>query len=122
MKNILIVDDDPLILRMYQRKLTDDGYTVDTAVDGEIALASVKKKKPNLILLDIMMPKKNGTETLKDLKADSSTKSIPVIILTNLGDSPKDVENAKKLGALNYLVKADTSLKDLSDIIAKTTA
>lgn len=114
MNKILIVDDDPLILRMYQRKLSDDGYEIDTAIDGEVAIARAETQNPDLILLDILMPKMNGLDALRALKVNPKTKNIPVIILTNLGDNPKDVEIAKKAGALDYIVKADTSLKDLS--------
>lgn len=114
-KHILLVDDDPLVIRMYQNKLTKDGYEVKTASNGEEGLISIMKEKPDLILLDVMMPKMNGVETLKRLKADSKTKNIPVIVLTNLGDNPEDVDAAKELGALDYLVKANITLKTLSE-------
>jgi DNA-binding response OmpR family regulator len=119
-KHILVVDDDPLISRMYEHKLTADGYDVDTAPDGKIALEKISSKKPDLILLDVMMPKLNGVETLKEIKADKKFSKIPVIFLTNLTDNAEDVKNAKELGALDYLVKADTSLKQLSERVAKT--
>lgn len=118
-KNILLVDDDPLVVRMYQNKLTKDGYMVNTASNGEEALIQVMKEKPDLILLDIMMPKMNGVETLKRLKAEEKTEMIPVIILTNLGDNPDDIEAAKNLGALDYLVKANITLKQLSERVKK---
>lgn len=118
-KIVLLVDDDPLIVRMYQRKLSQDGYEIDTAFNGEEALGKVKKRKPDVILLDVMMPKMNGVEVLKALKGDEETKLIPVIILTNLGDKSEDVENAKKLGALDYLVKSQITLKDLSERVKK---
>lgn len=114
-KNILLVDDDPLVVRMYQNRLSNDGYAVRTASNGEEALIQVMKEKPDLILLDVMMPKMNGVETLKALKVDPNMKDIPVIVLTNLGDNPEDIENAKKLGALDYLVKAETTPKKLSE-------
>lgn len=112
-KTILLVDDDPLIIRMYQNKLSTEGFKVETATNGEEAIARALRLKPDLILLDVMMPKMNGVETLKALKADAKIAGIPVIILTNLGDRTEDVENAKKLGALDYLVKSQISLKDL---------
>lgn len=118
-KNILLVDDDPLVIRMYQNKLTKDGYAVKIASNGEEALIQVMKEKPDLILLDIMMPKMNGVETLKALKREEKTKGIPVIILTNLDDNPEDVETAKNLGALDYVVKANITLKVLSEKIKK---
>lgn len=113
-KVVLLVDDDPLIIRMYQNKLSNDGYKVNIATNGEEALIEIRKEKPDVILLDVMMPKMNGVETLKELKKDPGTQTIPVIILTNLGDKQEDVEGAKKLGALDYLVKSDISLKALS--------
>lgn len=121
-KVVLLVDDDPLIIRMYQRKLAADGYHVLIASNGEEALAQVVKTKPRLILLDVMMPKMNGVETLKALKGQPNTKDIPVVILTNLGDNPQDVENAKKLGALDYLVKSNIDLKTLSAKVREVTA
>lgn len=117
--NILLVDDDPLIIRMYQKKLSTDGYTVSTAFNGEEAMVEVLKQKPDLILLDVMMPRMNGVETLKVLKEKSETKDIPVIILTNLGDNEDDVTNAKQLGALDYLVKSETDLAFLSKRVEK---
>lgn len=113
-KKVLLADDDPLIIRMYQNKLTAEGYNVETAINGEEAMAMVLRNRPDIILLDVMMPKMNGVETLKALKADPRTADIPVIILTNLGDKEADAENAKKLGALDYLVKSEIELKDLS--------
>jgi len=116
-KIVLLVDDDPLIIRMYQRKLSQDGYEVMLASNGEEALTRVTKAKPDIILLDLMMPKMNGVQTLKMLKKKSDTEGIPVIILTNLGDRPEDMEKAKQLGALEYLVKSEVSLKELSQKI-----
>jgi len=113
-KIILLVDDDPLIIRMYQKKLSAEGYKVNTAFNGEEGLTSIKKEKPDLILLDVMMPKVNGVEVLKTLKKDSESAMIPVIILTNLGDDEKEIQAAKDLGALDYLVKSDISLEELS--------
>lgn len=112
--NVLLVDDDPLIIRMYQKKLEQDGYAVDIATNGEEALIQVMKQKPDIILLDVMMPKMNGVQTLKKLKEQEETATIPVIILTNLGDREEDVENAKSLGALDYLVKSEIELRELS--------
>jgi len=118
-KVILLIDDDPLIIRMYQKKLSADGYKVNTAFNGEEGLVEVRKEKPNLILLDVMMPKMNGVEVLKALKKDPESKGIPVVILTNLGDDNKDIQAAKDLGALDYLVKSDISLEELSKRVGK---
>ena len=110
---ILLVDDDPLIIRMYQKGLIRDGFEVKTAFNGEEALAIIKESKPDLILLDIMMPKKNGVETLQVLKEDPRYKDIPVFVLTNIGDNPEDIKKVKELGAKDYFVKVDVSAKEL---------
>ena len=106
MAKILIVDDDALLVRMYQKKLENDGYIVAAADDGETALQRVQEFKPDLILLDIMMPKVNGLQVLAILKEDKETESIPVILLTNVGGSDEDVNRGLELGAVAYLVKA----------------
>lgn len=114
---VLLVDDDPLIIRMYEYKLSRDGYQVLLAFDGEKAILTAKLEKPDIILLDLMMPRMNGVETLKFLRKESDTKDIPVIILTNLGDDKAYVDLTKDIGAEGYLVKADTSLKDLAKMV-----
>lgn len=114
-KTILLVDDDPLLNRMYQVKLSEDGYNIEIAANGEEALIKARKHKPDLILLDLMMPKMNGIEALKELKKDETTKDIKIIILTNLDDKDGNLEKAKGMGALDYLVKSETDLKVLSE-------
>lgn len=104
-KKILLVEDDTFILEMYATKLLNFGYEVLTAVDGEEALKIVKEKHPDFILLDLVLPSVDGFEVLKKIKKDPKTKSIPVILLTNLGEK-QDVEQGLKLGADDYLIKA----------------
>lgn len=111
MAKILLVDDDPLLVRMYQRKFQNDGYTIETAADGVEALKSVNTFKPDLVLLDIMMPRMNGLEVLTELKKNKSTESIPVILLTNVGASQDDVDRGLELGAVAYIVKANNRPK-----------
>jgi len=106
MAKILLVDDDSLLVRMYQKKLENDGYTIATADDGDVALTCVAEFKPDLILLDIMMPKVNGLQVLTKLKENKSTSNIPVILLTNVGGSEEDIARGLELGAVAYLVKA----------------
>lgn len=118
-KILLLADDDPLILRMYQNRFDNEGYKVNTATNGEEALNSIRKEKPDLVLMDVMMPIMNGVEALKAIKNDARTKSIPVIMLTNLGDKQEDIKAAKELGVLDYLVKSELPLKDLSERIKK---
>lgn len=104
-KKILLVEDDTFILEMYATKLLNFGYDVLTATDGEEALKIIKDKHPDFILLDLVLPSMDGFDILKVIKKDAKTKSIPVVLLTNLGER-KDVETGLKLGANDYLIKA----------------
>jgi len=106
MAKILLVEDDPLMVRMYQRKLVNDGYDVAIAVNGEEGMVKIRTFHPDLVLLDIMMPKLNGLQVLERTKADPTIASIPIIILTNLGGSEEDIERGLELGAVAYLVKS----------------
>lgn len=105
MVKILIIEDDSLILRMYQKIFEADHYGVITALDGEEGFRKAKAELPKLILLDVMMPKLNGLQVLEKLKNESSTKNIPVIMLTNLADE-QNAEKALRLGAVKYIVKS----------------
>lgn len=106
MSKVLLVEDDPLMVRMYQRKLVNDGHEVAIAVNGEEGLVKVRSFHPDLVLLDIMMPKLNGLQVLERVKADPTIAAIPVVILTNLGGSQEDIERGLELGAVAYLVKS----------------
>lgn len=111
-KKILLVEDDLFIRDLYERTLSLSGFETILAIDGEEGIAKARSKKPDLILLDIMMPKKNGIDVLKDLKADSSTKDIPVFLLTNLGQE-SILKEAFSLGARGYLLKARMLPRDV---------
>jgi len=104
-KKILIIEDDEFLLRMYTTKLTMEGYKVISASDGEKGLRLAIKEQPDLILLDLLLPKKDGFEVLKDLKAKVETKGIPVLVLTNLGQK-QDIDRCFALGVTDYLIKA----------------
>lgn len=122
MNNILlIVEDDPLMSRMYQKIFKFEGYNVDTAADGEEGLEKVKTGKPTLILLDVMMPKMNGLEVLEKLKLDPATKSIPVIVLTNLAGQ-QDAEKALTLGAVKYIIKSEHEPKEVVNMVKEILA
>jgi CheY-like chemotaxis protein len=118
MKKILFVEDETAIQKTLGESLRNKGYDVQSALDGEIALKLVKNEKPDLILLDIILPKKNGLEVLEELRKDKSTKDIPVIILTNL-ENIGEVERAIELGATTYLVKANYSLDEVIEKVKK---
>lgn len=102
---ILIVEDDKFLAGIYRRKFEMENFKVQVASDGEAALQAVKKVFPQLIMLDILLPKVDGLTVLANLKADEATKNIPVILITNLGQRD-DVEKGLALGALGYLIKA----------------
>lgn len=104
-KNILLVEDDEFLAELYATKLDLEAYEVTLASDGEKGLKMIKENPPDLILLDIILPKMDGFEVLKAIKADKKLKNIPVILLTNL--SQKDeVKKGLELGANDYLIKA----------------
>jgi DNA-binding response OmpR family regulator len=111
-KTILFVEDEPNLQKTVGQFLEGEGYEIKGALDGEAGLALAKEFKPDLILLDLILPKKDGFEVLKELKKDKTTEHIPVIILTNLEGSA-DVEKALSLGATTYLVKANYELDEV---------
>src|SRR3972149_4460905 len=121
MAKILIVEDDPLMSRMYQKIFTFEGYEVAMAGNGEEGLEAAKKGKPNLVLLDVMMPKMNGLEVLEKLKIDPETKGIPVIMLTNLVYQ-KDAETALAKGAVKYIIKSEHEPKEIADMVKQILA
>lgn len=106
-KNVLLVDDDLTLREMYEERLKTEGFNIIQATNGEEALQKAHETKPNVILLDIMMPKVNGFDVLKVLKADPELKDIPVIVLTALIQDVDRVQG-KKLGAADYIVKSET--------------
>jgi len=112
MKTILLVEDEPTLQKTLSTALTQEGYMVKNALDGEAGLRLAKEIKPDIILLDLILPKMDGFEVLGELKKDETVKNIPVIVLTNL-ESTQDIEKALTLGATNYLVKANYDLKDV---------
>lgn len=111
-KKILIVDDEKFVVKALTEKLVLEGFSIDSAYDGQEALLKVNQVKPDLILLDIIMPKLDGISVLKRLKAHSKTKNIPVIILTNLYDDKK-VNEVLETGGTDYLVKVEHTLSDI---------
>ena len=113
---IILVEDDDLIRRMYEHAFSFEKYNVQTAANGREGLEKIQKEKPDLVLLDIMMPEMNGLEVLDKLKAEEATKSIPVVILTNLaGDH--DAEAAISRGAVKYIIKSEHTPKDIVALV-----
>lgn len=103
---LLLIEDDKMLSEMYVTKFSKEGFKIMKAEDGAVGLEMAKKEKPDLILLDIIMPKLDGFAVLKELKKDPGTANTHILILTNLGQS-EDVDKGKKLGADDYFVKAN---------------
>ena len=111
-KKILVVEDEATLQKALNDVLVGEGFDVVSALDGEKGFQLAKEEKPDIILLDIILPKMDGFEVLTNLKATEETKEIPVIILTNLSDL-ENIQKALDLGANTYLVKADFHLDDV---------
>lgn len=113
---ILIIEDDKFLLKLYANRLKRDGFDVFGSLTGEEGLSRIQTDKPDLIILDLVLPKKNGFEVLSEIRLNTHTKNIPVIILTNLGQE-SDVQRGMALGADAYLVKTDFSVSQLPAIV-----
>jgi CheY-like chemotaxis protein len=117
-KTILLAEDDRFLRRAAETKLKQAGFDVRVAVDGEEALTFAREQAPDLMLLDLLMPKRDGLSVLKALKADTATSAIPIVIISN---SSKDLEmqNASDLGAVDYWIKSNLSLQELCDRVQR---
>ncbi len=118
MIKIAIVEDDQVISQMYRIKFEADGFDVETAENGKLGLDLVKEMKPNMVLLDLMMPEMNGDEMLAQMRQSDWGKDIPVIILTNMGEAevPKEVMD---MGVKKVILKADMTPKQVVDLVKK---
>ncbi len=115
-KKILIIEDEQAIADAMKTGLDDAGYEADAAYDGEEGLQKAFDQQPDLILLDLMLPKKDGMQVLRELREEESTAKIPVMILSQLSDSSK-ISEGVQLGVVGYLVKVDFSLAEVIDKI-----
>ncbi|MCK9344630.1 MAG: response regulator [Candidatus Pacebacteria bacterium] len=113
-KKVMIVEDDEHISRVYEIKLAKEGIVSSLARDGEEAVTKIIAEKPNLILLDLMIPKKDGFVVLEEIKKNPEVAGIPVVVLSNLGQQ-SDQDRALALGAKEYLVKVNTSIQEVVD-------
>jgi len=118
MKKILFIEDESALQKTFGDILKQEGYEIISALDGEIGLKLAKTEEPDLILLDLILPKIYGIEVLRKLKEDEITKEIPIVILTNL-EEMKDIDEALELGAKSYLVKAQYTLEEVVEKIKK---
>lgn len=112
MKKILVVEDDTYLANAYRVKLVKAGFEIKNAFDGDEALNTLQTYTPDLILLDIVMPKKDGFATLAEIKKNEKIKNIPVILASNLGQK-EDMDRGLKLGAIDFFVKTDFTLNNL---------
>ena len=112
--DVLLIEDDPAVLDMYRMKLEMDGYRVSTASDGEAGIARALELHPDIIFLDVRLPKKDGMQVLRELRENEQTHDIPVVILSNYGEREL-VDRGLKLGAMEFLIKAQTTPTSLSE-------
>ena len=115
-KKILVIEDDRFIRKLIVRKLIQEDYEPSEAADGEKGIKKVREEKPDLVLLDLVLPGIDGFKILAQIKADPNLASIPVIILSNLGQK-EDIERGLRLGAVDYLVKAHFTPQEIIDKI-----
>ena len=112
MKNILIVEDDDFFRELIAKRLSSEGFEISEAVDGEQGIEKINAIKPDLIILDILLPGIDGFEVLSKIKENSMVSSVPVIILSNLGQK-EEVEKGMRLGATDYLIKAQVTSDEI---------
>ncbi len=118
MKKILLIEDEELIIKLLSKKLVGIGYEVLLAMDGHEGIEKMKQDVPDLVLLDIVMPRMGGFEVMAEMKKDAALAKIPVIIISNSGQ-PFELEKAKQLGAADWLVKTEFDPKEVADKIQK---
>jgi DNA-binding response OmpR family regulator len=116
--HILLVEDDVFLSSIYQKKFEMEGFKVTPVDNGEKVLGEAKKKKPDIVLLDILLPKRDGFSVLSQLKADPEVKDVPVILLTNLGQKD-DVDKGLQAGAADYLIKAHFKPSEIVEKVKK---
>lgn len=117
-KKILILEDEEILLDLLRRKLTKEGYEVLAVQNGEDGLEVMKKKKPDLVLLDIIMPGKNGFEVMEAMQKDEELNKIPIIIISNSGQ-PVELDKAKKLGVKDWLVKTEFDPREVLEKVRR---
>lgn len=119
-KTVLIVEDDEFLRSLTAKRLEKENYAIEVAVDGENAISVLDTLKPDIILLDLLLPGKDGFEVLKKIRSTEAVKTVPVVIFSNLGQK-EDIEKAKALGVDDFLIKANFTLDDVVAKINKLT-
>ena len=118
MKKILIIEDEEVLSNLLQKKLNQEGYQVDITGNGQKGLEKIRKDKPDLILLDIVMPKMGGFEVMEELNKDKELKDIPIIVISNSGQ-PVELDRIKELGARDWLIKTNFDPQEVIDKVKK---
>ncbi len=119
MKNkILIIEDDPFLADIYATKFNQEGFSVGIAADGELGFKKIQEEKPDIVLLDIVLPKMDGLEVLKKAKEAPELKSIPIVLLTNLGQEG-EIKRGLEAGAIQYLIKAHHAPGEVVNLVKK---
>lgn len=119
MSKILLIEDDSLFVKMYQKKFAHEGLELEAAYDGEEGIEKIKSEKPDLIILDLMLPKMSGSEVLKQVKDDPEANAIPVIILTNLSTSADEVTKCIQMGVKETFLKTNVTPDQVVEAIRK---
>ena len=117
-KRLLLVEDDRFLRRACEASLKQRGFAVTSAVDGEEGLRLARSERPDLILLDMLMPKLSGLEVLRALRGDEATRSLPILILSN-SSREQDIAEVNRLGVSGYFVKSNLSLQELGDLVGR---
>ena len=119
MKRVLIIEDNQLLANLYRSSLVAAGFAVEVSADGEAGLSNAKKVTPDLILLDLMLPKKTGLDVLHSIRADEQLKAVPVLLLSN-AYTPARTKELWDAGATQVLVKANTTPKQIVESVRST--
>jgi len=117
-KKILLVEDEELIYSLLEKKLTQAGYEVTVATNGEEGLKKIKEVSPDLILLDIIMPQKDGFSVMEEIRKDKELQRIPIIVISNSGQ-PVELNRAKELGAKDWIIKTDFDPQEIIEKVKK---
>ena len=117
-KKILLIEDEEIMIGLLQKKLTNEGYEISVARDGEEGLKAMREVRPDLVLLDIIMPKMGGFEVMEGMQKDKELKKIPVIVISNSGQ-PVELDKAQKLGAKDWLIKTEFDPQEVLNKVVK---
>lgn len=117
-KKILLIEDEEIMIGLLQKKLTNEGYEVSVARDGEEGLKAMREVRPDLVLLDIIMPKMGGFEVMEEMGKDKNLKDIPVIVISNSGQ-PVEIDKAQRLGAKDWLIKTEFDPQEVLNKVVK---